>query len=274
MGSLMAKNILKSGFSLTVYNRTISKTKELEKLDAQVAKSPKELASQVDVVITMVTAGHDVESVLFGKNGVVKSKKQGLTVIDMSTIGPIAAKKIAKKLEKYQIDFFDAPVTGSTPKALTGELTIFIGGNENKYNQIKKILLAMGKTLHFVGPIGSGQAIKLVNNLIIASTVETLAEGMLLAKEMNLSLTKAAEILETVPAISPMMNLKLANFVNNKFPLLFSMSNMTKDLKLALAEMKKINKNLPALKQMTKLYTEANKKLSKEDYSIIIKMLN
>jgi 3-hydroxyisobutyrate dehydrogenase len=274
MGSPMAKNILKAGFPLTVYNRTPSKTKELEKLGAKVAKTPKEVAQQAQVIITMVTAGKDVEQVLFGKLGVVYGVKKNLIIIDMSTIGPTAAKKIAKKLAQHNIEFIDAPVTGSVPKATTGELTMFIGAKEGIYKKVKKLLLSMGKNLHYMGPVGSGQGIKIINNQILALTIEAIAEGMLLADYVGLPRKKVIEVLQTVPAVSPMMSLKLPNYAQNKFPLLFSMTNMKKDLMLAVKEVKKGQKKLPILEHNAKLFTKAIKgDLAKEDFSAIIKIL-
>src|SRR5260221_1009532 len=147
MGNPMAKNILKKGFPLVVYNRNPEKAKELVSLGASTVFSPKELASQVDVVVTMVTSGKDVQEVLFSENGVVKGAKKGMIVIDMSTIGPTDAKEIASKLKTYDIDFLDAPVTGSTPKAITGELTIFVGGGKDELEKAHPILEAMGKSI-------------------------------------------------------------------------------------------------------------------------------
>ncbi|MBI2611416.1 NAD(P)-dependent oxidoreductase [Candidatus Gottesmanbacteria bacterium] len=270
MGMPMSKNIIKAGFDLTVYNRTLSKSKQLQN-SAKTAKSPQELAKIVDVIITMVTAGKDVEEVLFGKNGVVKDAKKGLIVVDMSTIGPTYAKRIAKKLEKYSIKFLDAPVTGSTPKAITGELTIFIGGNRDVYEKVKSVLMAMGKNHHYMGPNGSGQAMKMINNQVLATTIEGLAEGMILADSMKISREKVAAVLKTVPAMSPMMNLKLPNYVNNTYPLLFSMANMSKDLTLALAEVKR--DKFPVLKRLEAEFRKATKKYANEDFTVIIKEL-
>lgn len=274
MGSLMAKNILKSGFDLTVYNRTSNKTNEFKKLGAKVASLPKNLAQDVDVIITMITAGKDVKQILFGKNGVVYGKNKDLIVIDMGTIGPTAARTIAKLLEKNQIDFVDAPVTGSTPKAKTGELTIFVGGERRVFEKIKPVLLSMGKNIHYLGKSGSGQAIKMINNQLIAATITALAEGMLLADSMNLDRKLAAGVLSTVPALSPMMNLKLPNYVDNDFPLLFSLANMTKDLKLAQFEAKKSKKKLPLAEKNLFLFKNAMKQgLGQEDLAVIIKIL-
>ncbi len=274
MGSPMAKNILKKGFPLTVYNRTLSKTTELKKLGASVAGSPKELARKNDVVITMVTGPKDVKGVLFGKNGVVEGKHKGLTVIDMETIGPSEARAISKKLSVNKITFLDAPVTGSTPKAITGELTIFIGGDKKEYERVREVFEAMGTNLNYVGPTGSGQAIKLINNYLIAATIATLAEGMFLADTVGLPRKKVEETLKNVPAMSPMMTLKLPNFVSETYPLLFSMSNMDKDVNLAAVELKKRSVKLPLFDRVRKFYNTAmNEGLADADLSEVIKIM-
>lgn len=273
MGNPMAKNILKAGFPLVVYNRTPSKTEELKKLGARLAKTPAELASTVDVVITMVTAPDDVASVLFGPGGVSEGvKNHTLIVMDMSTIGLTAARTIAEKLGAHGIEFIDAPVTGSTPKAISGELTIFVGGKKEVYEKVKPVLLAMGKTIHYMGPAGSGQAIKLVNNYLIAITIAALGEAMVLADIVALPREQTASVLRTVPALSPMMNLKLPNYVSNSYPLLFSMNNMYKDVALATLEMRKKKKKLKLIDLLESLYKKAiDDGYGQEDFSMIIK---
>lgn len=273
MGLPMASNILKKGFPLVVYNRTKSKASDLVKKGATFASSPQELASQVDVLITMVTAPHDVEEVLFGKFGVYKSAKAGSIIIDMSTIGPTAAKDFAKRLSGKNIDFLDAPVTGSTPKAITGELTIFVGGKEAVLKKANPVLEAMGTNIVYMGPAGSGQAIKLINNYFISASVNAMSESMVLADSMNLPREKVAQALEKTPNISPTIKLKMPNLVNKKFPLLFSLSNMRKDLGLAIIEMKKGKLKLPALIHVEKLLGKVNenKKLSNEDFTVFSK---
>ena len=273
MGNPMAKNILKAGFDLTVYNRTKSKTNELKQLGAAVAASPQDLAATNDVIITMVTAPKDVESVLFGKNGVVKTAKKGQVVINMETIGPKAAKQIAKKLTVYGREFLDAPVTGSTPKAITGELTIFIGGKKTVFAKMKPIFLAMGKNLNYMGPTGSVQAIKMVNNYLMAATVAAMGEAMILSDKLKLTRSQTGAALKSGIALSPMMLLKLENHIANKYPLLFSTANMSKDVSLALNELTN-KKSLPLLALLEKLYAKANKtKFSSQDYATIINIL-
>lgn len=274
MGNPMAKNILKAGFDLTVYNRTKSKTKELKQLGASVAASPKDLAQNSEVIITMVTGPKDVESVLFGKNGMIKAKKKGLIVIDMGTIGPKAAKNMAKKLKTYGIEYLDAPVTGSTPKAITGELTVFIGGKQKTFEKVKPVILAMGKNLNYMGSNGNGQAIKMVNNYLLAATVAAMGEAMILSDKLKLTRPQTGAALKSGVALSPMMLLKLENHIAKKYPLLFSTANMSKDVTLALNELTN-KKSLPLLALLAKLFAKANKtKLSSQDYATIIKIFN
>jgi 3-hydroxyisobutyrate dehydrogenase len=269
MGNPMAHNILKKGFPLTVYNRSEKRLEAFKKLHIPTSKTPKELADSVDVVITMITGPKDVEAVYLGKNGVGESKNKNLIAIDMSTIGPTAIKNIAKKLS---CDLLDAPVTGSTYKARTGELTIFIGGDKKVYEKVKPVLEAMGSNLQYMGEQGSGQAIKLINNFLVASTITTLAESMLLADALKLPRQKAADVLATVPALSPFMIMKLENVVKEIFPVAFSLNNMTKDLKLAVGEAK--GKKLRILNEIEKLYVKAQKEgLGEEDMSAVMKEL-
>jgi 3-hydroxyisobutyrate dehydrogenase-like beta-hydroxyacid dehydrogenase len=202
MGLPMAKNILTKGFPLSVYNRSPQKTKELEKLGATVAKSPMELGETSDVVITMVTGPKDVREVLLGKNGVALADRQELIVIDMSTIGPTAAMQIADDLGEMKIEFVDAPVTGGTVGAEKGTLTIFIGGKESIVEKIRPVLEAMGTDIQYIGKVGMGQGVKLINNLIVGESISALAEGFLLADEMKLPRKKVMESLQNVFALS------------------------------------------------------------------------
>lgn len=274
MGNPMAKNLLKKGFPLTVYNRTRSKTAEFSELGAKIAQSPQELPRLVDVVVTMVSGPKDVKEVLLGPQGVIKGGKPGLISIDMSTIGPLAAKKIAQTLKKAKIEFLDAPVTGSVVKATSGELTIFIGGEEKVYRKAKPVLEAMGTDLQYMGPIGAGQAMKLINNHLVASSLIALAEVVLLADILKLPYLKVSEALENVFAMSPLMKIKLPMMLARKFPVAFSMANMHKDERLTLEEAKKAEKNLPMLKLVERLYRQGLKEgLAGKDNSTILAVL-
>jgi 3-hydroxyisobutyrate dehydrogenase len=274
MGNLMAKNIAKSGFPLSVYNRTPAKTREFGKLGVHIAESPGELAEVSDVIITMVTGAHDVEDVLFGPHGVTSSGGlQRGTVVDMSTIGPTAAKSIGKKLESHGIHFLDAPVTGGTYGAESGELTVFIGGKKDVYEKVKPVISSMGNNLHYMGGVGSGQAIKMINNFLIASSLVALSEGMMLADSMGLERKTLAGVLSTTPAVSLAMKRKLPNYVARVYPLNFTIKNMHKDLSLAAAEMGS-NQALAMLTLVHAVYKKASEGgLSEGDYSQIIDAL-
>lgn len=273
MGNLMAKNIHKAGFPLVVYNRSRSKTKEFTSLGIRVVDSPKELVSFCDVIITMVTAARDVEDVLFGQHGVVTVKGKTTKIVDMSTIGPTAAKSIGKKLESYRLDFLDAPVTGGTYGAKSGELTIFIGGSEKLFEQLRPVFESMGNNLQYMGESGSGQAIKMINNYLIASSLVALSEGMLLADEMGLSRKTLSDALITTPAVSLAMARKIQNYVSKEYPLNFTIKNMRKDLTLARLEGKE--KAYDMLTLVQSVYEKADDSgLSDDDYSQIIDVIS
>lgn len=272
MGEPMTKNLLKHKFQVTVYNRTSSKTEPLVKLGAKTAKTPAEVAKNSDVVILMITAAKDVEEVLFGTTGIVSGAQKDLVVIDMGTIGPTAARNFAKKLAAKNIHYLDAPVTGSVPKAISGELSIFVGGDLEIFKNNADVFAAMGTNIQYLGPSGSGQAIKMINNYLIAASITALAEGMLMADALGLSRQRAAEVLQTVPAMSGMMNLKIPNYVKDEYPLLFTTANMHKDVSLAQSETEK-TLDLPLLNHIQKVMASAMKDYSDKDFSIIINLL-
>ncbi len=273
MGLPMAKNILANGFPLSVYNRTSAKTKELQKLGATVAKSPMELGETCDVVITCVTGPKDVREVLLGKSGVALADRQELIVVDMSTIGPTAAMQIADDLKEMKIEFVDAPVTGGTAGAQKGTLTIFIGGKESVVEKVRPVLATMGSDLQYIGKIGMGQGVKLINNLIVGETISALAEGFLLADEMKLPRKKVMESLQNVFGLSPNMKNKMPNMVSGKHPVTFSVANIRKDLSLAQKELESKNK-LPLLKITERLYKQGiDQGLANDDLSAVIEVL-
>lgn len=273
MGAPMAKNLIKNGYQLFIYNRSSSKTSSLKRLGAKVCRTPSEVGENSDIVITMITGPKDARKVLLGKDGVAEKLKSGGIVIDMSTIGPIAAKELAEDLSFCKIDFLDAPVTGSVPKAISGELTIFVGGNKATLDQAKLILEAIGKDIYYMGSSGSGQAIKMINNMIIAIGLVAVAEGMVLADKMGLSRKKVAQALENTPTLSPNMKMKIPYFITNKYPTAFSIANMDKDLKLALLEMRGCG-SLKLLKKAENIYRRAIKKgLAEKDISAIFEVI-
>ena len=277
MGSPMAHHLLNAGFSLSVYNRTKSKTEEFKRLGLRVFDTPQDIANHVDIIISIVTGPKDIEEIYLGKEGIVHGAKRGLIAIDMSTIGPSAARKIGQELEKYGIDFLDAPVTGGLKGAKEGTLTIFVGGKESVFNKIRDTFLPLGKTILYMGKTGSGQAIKIVNNLITAETLISLSEGLLLAENLGLPKAKIQQALQRVPALSFFMQQRLPDLLNNSFPVRFSLKNMHKDVLLALSEIKKnknLFKNLTFSRHVGSFYAKALKEgYGDEDFGAVFKII-
>ena len=272
MGNPMARNVIKKGFTVWVYNRTPQKTHELAALGAHVARSPAELARSCNVVISMVTGPDEVKEVLLGPRGIVNGAHEGLIAIDMSTIGPQAARSIGNELAQHGIAFMDCPVTGSTYRAETGELTIFAGGSDDAFAKARNVLAAMGTDIHHTGPVGTGQAVKLVNNLLVASTLTALGEGVLLGDAEGLSRETLATALANTPVMSAFMKLKMHNFLKNEYPLAFSVGNMRKDLELAAGEL--AGKELRVFEQVLALYREATAAgMQGEDLSAVMNIL-
>ncbi len=247
MGLPMAKNILAKWGDLSVWNRTPERANELKTLGAKICSKKNDLAATVDILITMVTAGLDVEDIFFWLEGTVGALKPGSVVVDMSTIWVEWAKKIGDKLSENDIYFIDAPVTGSTPKAITGELTIFIWGKAEIFEKVKPVLTMMGTNLQYIGPTWSGQAMKLINNTLVAYSMIGLSEVMKLAPYLGISLERTAQVIKTLPVGSPYTTMKVDNFVRDEYPMMFSLANMAKDISLAHAEMEKAGIRLDML---------------------------
>jgi 3-hydroxyisobutyrate dehydrogenase len=190
MGGGMARNLLKAGFDLTVWNRTTSKTEEIAKEGAKVAAGPADLASQVDILVICVSDTPDVEQVILGENGVIHGVKDGSLVIDCSTISPIRTKELAKKLADRGAHMLDAPVSGGSEGAAKGTLSIMVGGEADQFERARPVLEAMGKTITHVGPSGAGQMVKLVNQILVAGGMLVMGEALLFAEAGGLDLEK------------------------------------------------------------------------------------
>ncbi len=183
MGSGMSMNILKAGFPITVWNRTASRTEPLAKAGAKVAKSPKEVAEQSDIVIDIVTDSKDVEEVLLGPNGVIHGVKPGTIVIDMSTISPIRTREMATRFKEKGIKMLDAPVSGGDIGARNGTLSIMVGGDKDAFEEAVPVFQAMGKTITHIGGNGDGQICKAVNQILVGMNMLGVAEALVFAKK-------------------------------------------------------------------------------------------
>jgi len=206
MGKPMAMNILKAGYPLTVWNRTRSKMDDLLAAGASGAESPKEVAEKSEVVITIVTDSPDVEEVILGPQGVIHGAHPGLVVIDMSTISPTVARKVAEELGKKGVKMLDAPVSGGDVGAKQGTLSIMVGGPEETFKECLPILEVMGKQITYMGPNGMGQTTKLCNQVICALNIQAVCEGLMLGAKAGLNLKKLLDVVTAGAAGSWMLS--------------------------------------------------------------------
>ncbi len=236
MGRPMSLNLLRAGFDVTVYNRTPGKTQEVVAAGAKEAASPKELAEASDYIITCVTGPEDVKEVVLGPGGVIEGAKPGSVVIDMSTISPEATRAIAAALAEKQVHMLDAPVSGGDIGAIRGTLTIMVGGEKEIVERCMPLFEAMGKTITHIGPVGSGQVTKLVNQVLIAVNLLAASEALTFAAKCGVDPEK---VLAAVTAGSA-GSWQLANLgpkmLARDFEPGFMIRLLQKDLRLALAE--------------------------------------
>jgi 3-hydroxyisobutyrate dehydrogenase-like beta-hydroxyacid dehydrogenase len=260
----MGRNLLKAGFPLVVWNRTKSKADDLVREGAKLAAGPKELAAQVDVLITIVSDPAANEDVLFGASGALDGLKRGSLFIDSSTISPELARREAKECAERGIDFLDAPVTGGTWGAEKGELVFMMGGKQEVFDRAKPVLEAMGKKFFLCGPNGAGQTVKLAMNLILALEVEALAEATALVTHSGVAGEKLIEVLQSSMGRSPLMDVKAPLILKNDYPASFPLRLMHKDVRLALELARQQKIELPAGAAAYATYS-AVKDASKDD---------
>jgi len=246
MGKPMAKNLLAAGYSVTVWNRTRSKMDELLALGAMGADSPKEVAENSDVVITMLTDSPDVEEVLLGPLGIVESAREGLIAVDMSTISPEVTRRIAEKMAQKGVKILDAPVSGGEIGAINGTLSIMVGGPEKTFEECLPIFQVLGKKVTYMGPNGTGQTTKLCNQVICALNIQAVCEGLILGAKAGLDLEKLLEVVMAGAASSWMLSNLGPKMLKRDFKPGFRIRHQQKDLRLALSAAAELDVPLPA----------------------------
>jgi 2-hydroxy-3-oxopropionate reductase len=248
MGKPMALNLIKAGYTVSVYARRPEVAEPLIQAGAQAFTSPKELAEKADVIITMVPATADVEDVLLGKKGIIGSAKPGTIVIDMSTISANATQKIAAKLAERQIDMLDAPVSGGEQGAINGSLTIMVGGKEEIVAKMNPILSILGKQIVHIGGHGAGQVAKACNQIIVAETIIAVDEALRLAKASGVDPAKVREALLGGYASSRILEVHGKRMLDNDYKPGFKAGLHRKDMHLALEQAHQVGVDIPAAK--------------------------
>ncbi|MGH9738650.1 MAG: NAD(P)-dependent oxidoreductase [Candidatus Acidiferrales bacterium] len=255
MGLPMAQNLMKAGFSLTVWNRTRSKAEQLEKEGARVANSPREVAAASDITFTIVSDPPALEQVLWGESGALAGLCRGNVLIDSSTVSPALARRIAEACTDHGADFLDAPVTGGTWGAEKGELVFMIGGKQEVLDRAKPVLEAVGKRFFLLGPNGAGQTVKLGMNLLLALEVDALAESLALVTAAGVAPERLIEVMQSSMGRSPLLDVKAPLILKNEFPASFPLRLMHKDVRLALELARSCGVVLPAGSAAYSTYT-------------------
>ncbi len=234
MGAPMARNLLRAGFPVWVWNRTRAKADAVGKEGAQVGASPQQLAERVDVVVTMVTSSPDVEAVLFGTDGVMAGARPGLLCIDMSTISPEVTRRVAERAAARGVQTLDAPVSGGEIGAIEARLSIMVGGDAADVERAMPILSALGKTIVHVGPHGAGQVVKLANQIAVALNNLGVSEALVFAAAHGIDLEKTRQVIAAGAGSSWAMHNYAPKILAGDFRPGFMVDLQQKDLRLVL----------------------------------------
>lgn len=253
MGQAMCGHILSAGYSVTVFNRTLSKAQILCDRGAVMANSPKSVAAESDVVFTIVGYPQDVREVIMGDNGILQGLKPGGTVVDMTTSEPSLARRIFDYAKQRGCESVDAPVSGGDKGAKAGALAIFAGGEETVVERLKPLFDCMGKVTYMGGP-GLGQCTKLGNQITIASTMVGLVEGMVYAHKAGLDVEMYIKAISTGAAGSRSLDLYADRILRRDFDPGFFVNHFVKDLGISLRECQQMGLSLPGLALAQQLY--------------------
>jgi 2-hydroxy-3-oxopropionate reductase len=244
MGRPMAKHLLKAGYPLFILSSSAASA-ELKAEGAILTENPVALAKQVDIIITMLPDSPEVESVMFGDEGLQQGMKQGSLFIDMSTIAPTTSIKIFKKLQEKNIEALDAPVSGGQAGAEAATLSIMVGGNETAFQRALPIFEKMGKNITHIGKPGAGQITKTCNQIIVGMTIQAVAEALTLAKKSGVDVAKVRSALLGGFAQSKILDIHGQRIIDRNFKPGFKIKLHRKDMNIALQTGKDLSVPLP-----------------------------
>jgi len=257
LGEAVGLHLLDSGYSVSVYNRTKSKTKNLEEKGADVAELPSVVAESSDLIITCVKDADAVKQVLFGQDGVVSGKHDDMTVADMSTINPNAAKEISKKLHDEGIKSIEIPVMGGPNVAIDGKLVLMASGDKESFERFSKVFNTIANKTFFLGESGSAHSIKLAMNLQISLLALSLSEGITLTKKAGFDPEIFLEILNSTYFSTGMSQNKAFKMIKDDYQPTFTLKNMKKDLDTIVASAKDFDAKLPIAERANEIYSQA-----------------
>ena len=257
LGEAVGLHLLNSGYSVSAYNRTRSKTKSLEEKGAHVAEMPSAVAESSDLIITCVKDADAVKQVLFGQGGVISGKHEDMTVADMSTINPNAAKEISKKLHDEGIKSIEIPVMGGPNVAIDGKLVLMASGDKQYFERFIQVFNTIANKTFFLGESGSAHSIKLAMNLQISLLALSLSEGITLTKKAGFDPEKFLEILNSTYFSTGMSQNKAFKMIKDDYQPTFTLKNMKKDLDTIIASAKDFDAKLPVAERANEIYRNA-----------------
>ena len=252
MGKPMVKNLIDAGYPTVAYDINKDALGEVISYGAEKGSSCQEVASQCDIIITMLPNSPDVKKVVLGKEGVIEGVKEGQILIDMSSIAPLVSQEIAKELYEKGVEMLDAPVSGGQEKAKAGTLAIMVGGKEEVFKKCKPILEVMGKPI-LVGDIGAGQTTKLVNQVIVAINIAAVAEGLLLGKKAGVDPKNIFNAIKSGLAGSQCLTDKAPRMFTGNYEPGFRMKLHVKDLTNALETSRELHTAMPLSAQVMEM---------------------
>jgi 2-hydroxy-3-oxopropionate reductase len=246
MGKPMAKNLLKAGHQLVVYDVVKEKVDDLVQAGAEPADNCRDAASRGDIIILMLPDSPEVEAVMLGEEGVLEGARPGSIIIDMSSISPLVDIALEKKAREKSLKMMDAPVSGGEPGAVAGTLAIMVGGDASTFDEIKGILDVMGKSVVRVGEIGAGQFTKLANQILVAVHLQAMSEALVFAKKAGLDVQKVYDAVKGGLAGSNVLDAKVPLVLKRNYKPGFRIKLHIKDLKNALIVGRELGIPLPA----------------------------
>ena len=272
MGRPMAKNLLKAGHELVVFDFNKEAVADLVSNGAASAETGKELASQCDIVITMVPNSPHVRAAVLGENGVAEGAKPGTVIIDMSSIDPTESRAIGAELEKLGIDMLDAPVSGGEPKAIDGTLSVMVGGKKDLFDKYYDMLMVMAGSVVYVGDLGAGNVAKLANQIVVAVNIAAVSEALTFAKKAGTDPELVYQAIRGGLAGSTVMDAKAPMMLNRNFKPGFRIELHIKDLNNALNAAHNVSSPVPLTGQLMEIMQGLKADgFDKEDHSSIVK---
>ena len=257
MGYPMAGHISKGGHDVTVFNRTTSKAQKwVKEYKGKMAKTPAEASKDCDFIFTCVGNDNDLRDVAIGENGLFKTAKKNCVYIDNTTASAKIARELYKKAKDSGFDFLDAPVSGGQAGAENGALTVMIGGDSGSFKKAESVIGCYGKKMKLLGPSGSGQLAKMVNQICLAGMIQGLSEAINFGTNAKLNMKEVIEVISKGAAQSWQMENRHKTMIDNKFDYGFAVDWMRKDLKIAMEEAERNKSPLPITKIVDKYYSE------------------